>query len=148
VWACGGEKRLAGGETARIEITANPPQLRLEIGRVLIPQVAFLLERRRDDRLEARRNERVQVRDGTGRTIEDRVVDDRRRAATECLRARDHLIEHGAEREQIGSRIDRLSARLLGRHVRHRSERRARLRNLVVLRVIDRRCRVRSARER
>ena len=69
------------------------------------------------------RNQRIQMRDRTRRAIEDRVVDDRRRAATERLDARDHLIEHRAEREEIGSRIDLLAARLLGRHVRHRSQR-------------------------
>jgi len=33
------------------------------------------------------------------------------------------LVEHHAEREQIGARIDRLAEHLLGRHVARRAER-------------------------
>ena len=36
--------------------------------------------------------------------------------------AREHLVEHDAEREQIGTVIDRPSQRLLRRHVRHGPE--------------------------
>ena len=36
-----------------------------------------------------------------------------------------HLIEHGAERKQVGARVGELPARLLGRHVAHRAHRRA-----------------------
>jgi len=70
---------------------------------VLVTQVAFLLERGRDDPFKPGRNERIQRRDGTRRAIEDRVIDNRRRAAAECLEACDHFIQHGTEREEIGS---------------------------------------------
>src|SRR5712692_4181664 len=33
-----------------------------------------------------------------------------------------HLVEHDAERKEIGSRIDGLALRLLGRHVRDRTQ--------------------------
>jgi hypothetical protein len=97
-----GDYRLAGGE-ARVEIAANPPQLRLKIGGVLISQVAFFLERGCDDHFETGRNQRIQVRDRTRCAIENRIVDNGRRAATERLAARDHLVEHRAKGEEIGS---------------------------------------------
>ena len=49
--------------------------------------------------------------------IEDAVEDHRRRVAGETLPAGRHLVEHDAEREQVGARIEILAARLLGRHV-------------------------------
>jgi hypothetical protein len=39
------------------------------------------------------------------------------RGAREGMLARDHLIEHSAEREKIGARVEIFAAGLLGRHV-------------------------------
>ena len=83
-----------------------PAKLRLEVGRMLMSQLAVFFERGRDDRFETRRNNRVQQCDRARRTIEDRVEDDSRRAPAECLGARHHLVEHDAERKQIGPRIE------------------------------------------
>ena len=52
--------RLTG--KARIEIATDPAQLGLYVRRVLVPQVAILLEHGRDQRLEPWRRERIQVR--------------------------------------------------------------------------------------
>ncbi len=45
--------------------------------------------------------------------------------AAERERAGGHLVEHRAKAEKIAAGIERLAARLLGRHVGHRAERRA-----------------------
>ena len=42
--------------------------------------------------------------------------------AFECARTRQHLVQHAAEGEQVRARIDRLTSRLLGRHVRGGAE--------------------------
>ena len=55
--------------------------------------------------------------------MDDRVCDGHVVLARERLPARQHLEEHDAKRPQIGARI-RLAADLLGRHVRHRPEKR------------------------
>jgi len=62
---------------------------------------------------------------------EQRFVDHRGGFTRERQRARAHVVEDGAEREQIGAGIGELSARLLRRHVRHRPHRGARQRQLV-----------------
>jgi hypothetical protein len=70
---------------------------------MLVSQLAFFLERGRDDPFEPRGYERIQMRDRTRRAIENQVVNDRGRTPTECLAAGHHFIEHCAEREEIGS---------------------------------------------
>ena len=45
-----------------------------------------------------------------------------------CLLAGRHLVEQHSEREQVGARVQRLSARLLRRHIRHCAYCRARMR--------------------
>ena len=61
-----------------------------------------------------------------GGAVQDRVEDRRRGRATERQRARRHLVQHDAEREEVGARVELLAARLLRRHVRDRADRRAR----------------------
>ena len=50
------------------------------------------------------------------------------RVAFERSLPREHLVEHGAEREDVGALVRGLAAHLLGRHVGERAEDRARLR--------------------
>ena len=45
--------------------------------------------------------------------------------------ARRHLVKHRAERKQVGAGVERLTARLLGRHVGHRPKRRPGVRQMV-----------------
>ena len=59
--------------------------------------------------------------------MQNRVEQRRRGVARERPGARGHLVQHYAEREQIGARVQFLSQRLLRRHVRHGSHRRARI---------------------
>ena len=82
-----------------------------------MPQVAVLFERGRDERLETRRYQRVDVADRLGRAVEDRVEDNRLRAPTEGLGPGRHFVEHDAEGKEVGAGVHLLATRLLGRHV-------------------------------
>ena len=62
--------------------------------------------------------------------------------ARERQRAGRHLVEHDAEREQVGARVELPAARLLGRHVRHRAQRRPRHRHSLAMRGLVRRRRL------
>ena len=44
--------------------------------------------------------------------------------------SRQHLVQHRPEGEEIGASVERLTPRLLGRHVAHRSEHQPRARDL------------------
>ena len=79
-----------------------------------MPQVAIFLERGGNQRFEARRYQRVDVGDRLRRAVEDRVEDNRLRAAAERLNPGGHLIEHDAKREEIGACIDVFAPCLLG----------------------------------
>ena len=58
--------------------------------------------------------------------VQNRVLD----LAVERQSSRHHLIDHHPERPDVGAAIHDLAQRLLGRHVRRRSERGARFREL------------------
>ena len=84
-------------------------------------------------------NEWVQVRDGTRRAIEDRVIDNRLSCCPRRpgRRSPSRTAPRQARRDPSESRS--VATRLLGRHVRHGSERSAGLGDLVALRPIARR---------
>ena len=90
---------------------------------------------RGDRRVERARRHRL--------AIEDAVEDDGGRRAGKTLPAGRHLVEHDAERKEIGARIEVLAARLLRRHVRDGADGRPRhARELLggLRRRIDRAC--------
>ena len=128
-----GPRRGAGGGgaaavfplRAEFRVALQALQVRLQLGRALVAQVPVLFEGRVDDALELRRKLRVELDRGDRRAVENRVEDDGRRARPRRLAARRHLVEHGAEGEEVGAGVERLAARLLGRHVRHGADGRA-----------------------
>ena len=63
----------------------------------------------------------------TGRSIQDGVVDERRRAPRKGLSTGRHPVKHRAEAEQVRAGINLLAPRLLGRHVIHGAHRHPRL---------------------
>ncbi len=89
---------------------------------MLIAQLAILLQALGDDAVEFRRNVRIQSPRRGGPAIENGVKNQSRAVALERRGARRHLVQHRAEREQIGAGIDRLGPHLFGRHVRHRPQ--------------------------
>jgi hypothetical protein len=54
--------------------------------------------------------------------LQDGGEGEHRALALERSLAGDHLVQHAAEREDVGGRPHRLAAHLLGRHVSHRAE--------------------------
>ena len=90
---------------------------------MLITQVAILLQSFIDDAFEFNGNFRIQAHRGGRRLVQDRVKNVARTFSAERHRARYHLIENRAEREEIGARVQLLAAHLLRRHVSHRAQR-------------------------
>ena len=109
----------------RLDGAPRALQVRAKVGRGLIAQLGVLLQRPGDDTVHLRGQVRVHAARRRRAAIEDPLEDDRRRIARECRVSGRHLVEHDAEREQVGSRVERLSTRLLGRHVGDRPDRRA-----------------------
>ena len=85
-----------------------------------------LLEAVQDDPVERGRQRLAPLGGRRGVLLEDRVHRLDGRVALERAASRQHLVEHDAEREDVGAVIDGLPAHLLGRHVPHRAEHRAR----------------------
>ena len=83
-----------------------------------------LVEAARDDGVELRRQRRAQRRGGLGVVAQDGGDDLRRGAAAERPLAGGHLVEHHAEREDVGAHVGRLPLDLLRRHVGDRAEQR------------------------
>src|SRR5712691_7893724 len=57
-------------------------------------------------------------------TLQNGIEDQRRSIAPKWQRSRAHLVQHCPEGEQIGASIQFLAPHLLGRHIRHRAQRR------------------------
>ncbi len=91
-------------------------------GRVAVGRVA----RRRlvDDRREVSRNA-LDPADRRWRTVEHRLQDPVSGLARVRRSSRQYVIQQNAERVHVGRRVERLAARLLGRHVRRRPHDRA-----------------------
>ena len=100
-----------------VKIAPNALELCLEVRRMLMAEIAVFFKCGDDQRLETRRDRRVDVCDGVRRAIQNRIEDNRLRAAAERLNPRRHLIEHDAKREEVGACIDLLTSRLFWRHV-------------------------------
>ena len=106
--------RLGSAPRARIGIAFEPHQIRFQIGRRLIAKIAILLQCLAENAMKLRRKARVELMDRLRFTIEDGVEDDRGCLAGKRNDARGHLIDHGAERKEIGTRIGELAASLFG----------------------------------
>ena len=87
--------------------------------------LAALLEAAADDARECRRRVRREI---GGIVFEDRGERFRCRIALERPRPRQHLVDHHAQREDVGAVVDRLPADLLGCHIAHRAHDDARTR--------------------
>jgi hypothetical protein len=81
--------------------------------------VGTLLQAPAHDAIESRTNRRFQVRDLRNVVLQDRGHGFSRGVTTKSPAPGHHLIQNGAERKHVGTRIDRLAAHLLRRHVAH-----------------------------
>ena len=90
----------------------------LHLARALVAIVAVLRERAHDDGLEVRRVVGPDVARARVLALADQLERLVLARALEEALARRELEEHDAGREDVAARVDRLAARLLGRHVR------------------------------
>ena len=121
--------RESGRETG-LRALGDPAQLPFQVRRGLPALVGILGEARLHDAVERGRRHRLQLRDRLRLVAQDRGDEGRLRGAGEGLLARRHLVEHGAEGEDVGARVGVLALELLGRHVLERAEDRAFLREV------------------
>ncbi len=116
-----GRRERAGARA----VVAHSLEIAREIARGLVAVGGILGEAPIDRPLERRRHERVQRGRRRRLLLEDRGHRLRSAAAIERTLAREQLVDHRAEREEIRPIVHRASGRLLGRHVGERAEDRA-----------------------
>ena len=117
----------AGGGCATFRSTpGDPSQLDQQIVRGLPAIVRILGETARHEPIERPWRHRQQRRQRRRIDVHDRRDQARLALAVERLPAGEHFVEHGAEREDVGARVDGLSLHLLRRHVAHGAEDRTR----------------------
>ena len=109
-------------------------EIRDEVVHRGVAQGGVLLQEREHHVLHGGREPGAQRRRRRGLGVHNRVRDGDLVFARERLLACQHLVQHDAHRPKIRPRIHRFPPELLGRHVRHRPERRAGLTRRVVQR--------------
>ena len=119
-------RRTGRGIVPGLQVPLQTPQLRLDIDRMLVAQLAVFLQSAVDDVFELGRQVRVQPDRRQRRTVHDRVKDHSGSFSAKRHGAGGHFVQHDAKRKQVGTRIERLAAHLLGRHVSHGAQRRSR----------------------
>ena len=118
-------RRRLARVTSHVENRADRTQLGGERRGRFVPPVEALGERLGDDGVDLGRHRSVDGARRRRRRLDDLQREGRRRRARERQPPREHLEQDDAERENVRSVVDRFTERLLGRHVRHRPERRA-----------------------
>ena len=108
--------------TAPIPIALQPLEIGPDLGCVLVPKVAILLETFLDDPFQLDRHVGIEAHRRNRRAIENPVCNDAGAVAAEWQRPGCHLVEHDTEREHIGAPVHVLRANLFRRHVRRRAE--------------------------
>ena len=83
----------------------------------LITMISVLLQGLHDDALEIVRYVGIQATNRNRAAVQDQVVGHSRGRALKRNGARRHLVQHHAQREEVGAGIDGLSAHLFGRHI-------------------------------
>ena len=103
-------------------------QFRQDLDGGLDAVARVLLETTVDQTRHVARDVRTSIQDRPGAILQDRRHERGRRIAAKRPCAGRHLVQHDAQREDVGPRIERFGFDLFGRHVRHRAQDRARLR--------------------
>ena len=109
----------ARGGVGRLRVALQALEIRTHVGRVLIAQAPILFDRLEDHIVQPRRDGRLHAGRRRRLLVQNRGRDDGAGRAGECRPPDRHLVQHQAEREQIGSRVELFAAQLLGRHVGH-----------------------------
>ena len=119
-------RRRGAGWTANCVLGfPDPPKLAREIPRRLPAFFGILRETPLHEQVERRRRRGLHFRIGSGFRGHDCGNQVRWLLPFERLPARDHLVEHGAERKDVRPRVGFLAFELFRRHVLHRAEDRA-----------------------
>jgi hypothetical protein len=98
-----------------LEVLAQLPGRRIALGAIFLQALA-------DDSLEFAGKGGVQLTRGSRCFVQDIVEESYGGRACEGRFARSHFIEHRAEGENVGTRIEGLTSSLFGRHVRRRAD--------------------------
>ena len=111
-------------------IALQPLEVRANLAGVLIAKLSILLQALADDARQFRGSAGIQPSHRHRRAIQNAVEDRPRAVTVKRRRAGRHFVQHDAEREQVGAGIHVLRPHLLGRHVRDRSQRTSRTRQV------------------
>src|SRR5579859_4869394 len=84
---------------------------------MLVAEIAVFLKALGDDAFEFWREIGIQAHRRGGSCVENGLEDDARAFTAEGKSACRHLVEDGAEREQVSASVEFLGADLLGRHI-------------------------------
>ena len=103
----------------------DPLELGRDVARALPAVLGILLQALAHHVVERRRRHALHARDRGRLGRDDRGDQARARLALERAASRGHLVEHRAQREDVGARVRRLPLELLGRHVLERADDRA-----------------------
>ena len=113
--------RLRGGGPGCFQRLLHPAEIVVQLERRLEAVARLLLEAAADDAIELAGKLRAQLGERGRRVAQNGRADIGGRVAGEGAAAARQLVDHDPEGEEIGARVGRLAADLLGRHVRHRA---------------------------
>ena len=113
------------GASGRVGVAFQALQIAAQLGGGLVAQVAIFFEGFSDDFFQLGGKHRIDRAWRGGRAIQNGIENNRRGIAVERRLARGHFVEHRAEAEEIGARIEVLAARLFRRHVGNGADSRA-----------------------
>ena len=111
-----------GGDTRLRSFASDPLQLLGNIVRALPPIARIFFQAALDDMLERRRRQRLNLRYRRRAAGDDRGDETRSRFAFEGAFACGHLVEQGAEGEDVRARVGFHAFELFGRHVLERAD--------------------------
>jgi hypothetical protein len=89
---------------------------------MLVAHVTVFFQRLGDDLFQSRWSIRVQPGHGRGILFQDRMENHAAGVSRKSLPPRSHLVDHGAERKQVGPRVEIFPGNLLGRHIGDRAD--------------------------
>src|SRR5260370_9442653 len=110
-------RRRNGGDLAGIDLTVEAFEVGAEFRRDLVADGAIFFESLVEDALKLGGDVGIQGDRSDGSVVQNVIEDDGAGSARKGLLAGKHLIEHGAEREEVASSVKLVATRLFGRHV-------------------------------
>ena len=106
-----------GGGASAIGVAFQALQIGTNVGGVLVAKIAIFLQSLVDDIFQLLWKVGIEADRRDGSAVENGLEDQRRSVSAEGQCPGRHLIEHDAEREQIGASVEFFALSLLRRHV-------------------------------